>query len=78
MKGSVTYDYDQILSHIGEFGKFQKIISLLLSVTSAVGGLAVVVFPFTAFVQNYRYYTSFSPGESFKVCVTDAGCQIMR
>ena len=47
-------DYDLVLSHVGDFGGFQKRIMFLLSLVSAVGGLAVVVFPFTAFVPRYR------------------------
>lgn len=47
-------DYDDILTHIGDLGPFQKRICVLLSLISAVGGLAVVVFPFTGYVPNYR------------------------
>ena len=56
-------DYDQILSRIGDFGKFQKLILVLLSCLSAAGGLVVVVFPFTAYQINYRWrYGIFCPG----------------
>ena len=47
-------DYDEILSKVGHFGTFQKIILFLLSCCSAAGGLVVVVFPFTAYQQQYR------------------------
>ena len=40
-------DYDEVLSYIGQFGGFQRRIFLLLSLVSAAGGLAVVVFAFT-------------------------------
>ena len=47
-------DYDVILQHVGHFGPHQWWTLLLLSCTAAVGGLAVVVFPFTGYVPNYR------------------------
>ena len=47
-------DYEEILQKVGEFGKFQKMILVLLSCVSAAGGLVVVVFPFTAYQPNYR------------------------
>jgi len=47
-------DYDEVLEYIGQFGGFQKKIFLLLSLVSAAGGLAVVVFAFTGFNPNYR------------------------
>ena len=50
----VSLDYDVILAHVGHFGPFQLRTLLLLSCTAAVGGLAVVVFPFTGYVPNYR------------------------
>jgi len=49
-----AYDYDLVLSQIGQFGKFQKKILFFLSFVSAAGGLAVVVFAFTGFEPNYR------------------------
>ena len=55
MPDTLRYDYDLVLSHVGDFGGFQKRVLLLLSLVSGVGGLAVVVFPFTAFVPRYRY-----------------------
>ena len=54
MPDTLSYDYDLVLSHIGDFGGFQRRVLLLLSLVSAVGGLAVVEFPFTAFVPKYR------------------------
>ena len=50
-----SVDYDEILDKVGHFGKFQKIILFLLSCCSAAGGLVVVVFPFTAYQQEYRW-----------------------
>jgi len=47
-------DYDEVLDYIGQFGSFQRKIFLLLSLVSAAGGLAVVVFAFTGFTPNYR------------------------
>ena len=46
-------DYDQILNHIGQFGPWQKRIHFLLWLVSAAGGLAVVVFSFTAYNLGY-------------------------
>ena len=54
MPDTLRCDYDLVLSHVGDFGGFQKRVMLLLSLVSGVGGLAVVVFPFTAFVPVYR------------------------
>ena len=53
-KEEARIDYDDILPHIGDLGPFQKKICVFLSLISAVGGLAVVVFPFTGYVSNYR------------------------
>ena len=50
----VHTDYDIVLNTIGQFGIFQKKILLLLSLVSAAGGLAIVVFVFTGFEQSYR------------------------
>lgn len=47
-------DYDEVLSYIGQFGGFQRRIFLLLSLVSAAGGLAVVVFAFTGYTPKYR------------------------
>jgi hypothetical protein len=47
-------DYDEILQHIGQFGPWQRRIHLLMWLTSAAGGLAVVVYTFTAFSADYR------------------------
>ena len=49
-----SLDYDVILQHVGHFGPHQLRTLLLLSCTAAVGGLTVVVFPFTGYVPNYR------------------------
>ena len=50
-----SVDYDEILSKVGHFGTFQRLILFLLSCCSAAGGLVVVVFPFTAYQQEYRW-----------------------
>ena len=50
-----SVDYDEILSKVGHFGTFQTMILFLLSCCSAAGGLVVVVFPFTAYQQQYRW-----------------------
>ena len=47
-------NYDEVLDYIGQFGRFQRKIFLLLSLVSAAAGLAVVVFAFTAFEPQYR------------------------
>lgn len=46
-----SVDYDKILDHIGQFGKFQWKIFFWLSFVSGAAGLAVVTF---AFVGNKR------------------------
>ena len=46
-------NYDTILDHIGQFGPWQQRIHFLLWLTSAAGGLAVVVYSFTAFKTPY-------------------------
>ena len=51
------FDYDLVLSHIGDFGRFQVVSCIFLCCISAIGGLAVVVFPFTGFVPSHRFYT---------------------
>jgi len=47
-------DYDQVLRHIGQCGKWQWINFFLLWLTSGAGGLAVVVWAFTAFGMDRR------------------------
>lgn len=47
-------NYDEVLDYIGQFGRFQSRIFLLLSLVSAAAGLAVVVFAFTAYEPLYR------------------------
>jgi hypothetical protein len=44
----MALDYDAILQHIGQCGKWQWRNFFLLGLTSAAGGLAVVVWSFTA------------------------------
>jgi len=51
---SLALDYDNVMSYIGQFGKFQKKVFFLMWLVSAAGGLAVVVFSFTGYKQNYR------------------------
>ena len=48
-------DYEEILGKVGHFGNFQKLILFLLSCCSAAGGLVIMVFPFTAYQQQYRW-----------------------
>ena len=48
-------DYDGVLQYIGQFGRFQKMVFFLLWLTSAAGGLAVVVFSFTGESNCYLY-----------------------
>ena len=55
-------DYDQILNHIGQFGPWQKKIHFLLWLVSAAGGLAVVVFSFTAYNLGYRCRNPYCDG----------------
>ena len=47
-------DYDNVLRYIGQCGKWQWINFFLLWLTSAAGGLAVVVWAFTAYTQTVR------------------------
>ena len=54
MESSKEVDYDLVLSYVGQFGRFQKIILFFLSLVSSAGGLAVVVFAFTGFEPSYR------------------------
>ena len=61
-KNKGIVDYDDILSHIGQFGPWQQRIHLLLWLTSAAGGLAVVVFSFTAFNLSYRCANPYCDG----------------
>jgi len=51
---SPPLEYDEVLDHIGQFGRAQWNIFLLLSLVSATSGLAVVVFAFTGLTPNYR------------------------
>ena len=48
-------DYDEVLKHTGQFGKFQIRIHFLLWLVSALGGLAVVVFAFTGETVTREY-----------------------
>lgn len=59
-------DYDDVLRHIGQFGTYQIRIHFLLWLTSAAGGLAVVVYSFTAFNAASRCAVPYceSPGTS--------------
>lgn len=47
-------NYDEILKHVGQFGRYQIRIHFLLWLASAAGGLAVVVWAFTGFKMKYR------------------------
>ena len=40
-------DYDEVLKHVGQMGKFQTRVFLLLCLVSALSGLAVFAFGFT-------------------------------
>jgi len=53
-EGSARIDYDKVLKHIGQFGRYQLKIHLLLWLTSALSGLAVVVYAFTGYTPAYR------------------------
>ena len=53
MRGGLL-NYDEILKHIGQFGKYQIRIHFLLWLVSAASGLAVVVWAFTGFNTKYR------------------------
>ena len=77
-----SLDVDVILEQIGGFGKFQKKVLFLLSLLSAAGGLAIVVFVFTGFEPKYRcrvsecesidnasYYANNSCDETEKACL---------
>ena len=52
----IGLDYDEVLDYIGQFGTFQRRIFLWLSLATAAGGLAVVVFAFTGTINNLRNY----------------------
>ena len=49
-------DYDKILDHIGQFGRFQWKIFFWLSFVSAAAGLAVVTFAFTGRSTTFSYF----------------------
>ena len=53
MRGGLL-NYDEILKHIGQFGKYQIRIHFLLWLVSAASGLAIVVWAFTGFNMKYR------------------------
>ena len=53
MRGGLL-NYDEILKHLGQFGKFQIRVHFLLWLVSAASGLAVVVWAFTGFDMKYR------------------------
>jgi len=53
MRGGLL-NYDEILKHLGQFGKFQIRVHFLLWLVSAASGLAVVVWAFTGFNMKYR------------------------
>ena len=53
MRGGLL-NYDEILKHVGQFGKYQIRIHFLLWLVSACSGLAVVVWAFTGFNMKYR------------------------
>ena len=47
-------NYNEILKHIGQFGKYQIKIHFMLWLASALSGLAVVVYAYTGFEPKYR------------------------
>ena len=47
-------NYDEILKHLGEFGKFQIRVHILLWLVSVFSGVAVVTWVFTGFDMKYR------------------------
>ena len=51
---SSVKSYDDVLDIIGQFGPWQMRIFFYLWLTSAAGGLAVVVYTFTAFSTPYQ------------------------
>ena len=51
---SSVKSYDDVLDYIGQFGPWQVRIFFYLWLTSAAGGLAVVVYTFTAFSTPYQ------------------------
>ena len=53
-KRGSSLNYDEILKHVGQFGKFQIRIFLLLCLVSTASGMAVVVWAFTGFRMKHR------------------------
>ena len=47
-------DYDDVLTHIGELGPWQKRLFALLWIPSATSAMAVFMYDFTAFVPSMR------------------------
>ena len=49
-----AFNYDDILEHTGQMGKFQRRICLLLLIAAFFPNIAVMSFTFTGAVPNYQ------------------------
>ena len=53
-KAEEPYNYDDILEHIGQIGKFQLRICLLLCIPAFTPGMVVMSYTFTGAIPHYR------------------------
>lgn len=58
-KAEEPYNYDDILEHIGQMGKFQLRICLLLCIPAIFPGMVVMSYTFTGAIPQYRYHCYF-------------------
>ncbi len=47
-------DYDDVLTHVGDFGRWQKLLFGLLCLPSAAGAMAVFMYEFIAYTPRKR------------------------
>ena len=59
------YNYDDILEHIGQLGKYQLLIFMLLLIPAFFPGIVVMSYSFVGGVPDYRYYTNFDCKQHF-------------
>ena len=57
----MAIDVDDVLEHLGHFGKYQKVLFTLSCITAVFCAEPVVILTFAAYIPPYRqvlYYTS--------------------
>lgn len=47
-------NFDDILKEIGEFGRYQKLIAVLISIVSAFGTFIILSFVFSSAIPEHR------------------------